>query len=92
MSDLQELIDKRFYFGFRDSWNLLTPQLFTGFKLYNEKDPEDKREANIILQKQLKYCWDLYFNLKNSDNSEYQKYAKFVRACIDQINAEVNKL
>ena len=43
MSDLQELIDKRYYFGFRDSWNLLTPELFTGFKLYNEKNPKDKR-------------------------------------------------
>lgn len=92
MNYTESLIAKRYEFGFRDSWNQLTPQLFTDFKLYNEKEPKDKREANIILQKQLKYCWDLYFDLNGNTDPEYQQYSKFIRSTIDKINEELKKL
>lgn len=79
---LDELLLQRYKFGYPDTFKNGDLVSFYKFEIHDSHPYE--------LQKQLKYSWDLYFELKNTSLPIYgytinPEAATFIRSCISKI-------
>lgn len=87
---LDELLLQRYKYGYPDSFENGELASFKKFEIHDQNQYD--------LQKQLKYSWDMYFELKwHEDQHIYglianpKEAAKFIRKCIDEIEKIIKK-